>query len=49
MKWNPYSVLLKFSRTLDKIGEGPRIKPNVTLLLMECSNKLTPNGVLPYT
>lgn len=32
-----------------RLGWGPRIKPNTTVPLKNCSNKVTPNGILLHS
>ena len=48
MRWNPYLRLIRWARTWDKIGQGPREKPNTIVLPKERNLKMTPSGILLY-
>lgn len=39
---------MRWPRTSDQIGHGPKGKPNTIILLKECTDKITPNYTLLY-
>lgn len=48
IRWS-LSWILLWTKTSDQIGQGTRGRPNTTVMLKECSNKMASNDILWYS